>query len=373
ERDLTDDILAKIPQESWRPPVFNWVFAVRMAACFVLAVAGGLLALHLTTAPDPAPIQVVEKAEAVDQALAWLSGSQEPDGSWHAKKWGGHKDYNIGLTGLAVLAFLSGDNKPLDGTHTNAIGNGIKYLISQQSRDGRFGPPVSGSMYNHGIATVALLEAYGLIKDDRLKQPADAALTYIIDAQKSSGGWGYRKGTLSPPNTSISIWQIHALLIAKAMGWNDAGEQAAKGLAWLEGVVDEKGMVGYEKAGDFPYGSQALTAMGASYLVVGADPKSLPDGVRMAAQGEEIDFYRWYFLTYALRAVEEIRSDPLEIRLHQALAEQQVKTGPDAGSWEPSDQWGAAGGRVYSTALAVLSLETDTRVPRILNWLDNLR
>ena len=31
--------------------------------------------------------------------------------------------------------------------------------------------------------------------------------------------------------------------------------------------------------------------------------------------------------------------------------------GCERGSWDPSDRWGQAGGRVYSTALAVLTLE----------------
>lgn len=39
-----------------------------------------------------------------------------------------------------------------------------------------------------------------------------------------------------------------------------------------------------------------------------------------------------------------------------------------AGSWDPQrDPFGIAGGRVYSTAMAVLALEAPNRFPRVWN------
>ena len=44
--------------------------------------------------------------------------------------------------------------------------------------------------------------------------------------------------------------------------------------------------------------------------------------------------------------------------LRAALLSRQVKQkGPLAGSWDTSDLWGGYGGRVYTTALATLTLE----------------
>ena len=34
-----------------------------------------------------------------------------------------------------------------------------------------------------------------------------------------------------------------------------------------------------------------------------------------------------------------------------------MKDGPQAGSWDTNDLWGGYGGRVYTTALATLTLE----------------
>jgi len=42
----------------------------------------------------------------------------------------------------------------------------------------------------------------------------------------------------------------------------------------------------------------------------------------------------------------------------RVLTKHQVKAGPERGSWNPDGVWGEVGGRVYSTAMATLSLES---------------
>jgi hypothetical protein len=43
--------------------------------------------------------------------------------------------------------------------------------------------------------------------------------------------------------------------------------------------------------------------------------------------------------------------------LQETLVSRQNKEGPAAGSWDVDELWGSHGGRVYTTALAALSLE----------------
>ncbi|MHC4914591.1 MAG: hypothetical protein ACYTGB_03785, partial [Planctomycetota bacterium] len=43
---------------------------------------------------------------AVEAALAWLARHQEPAGNWDSKKYGSKWRYDVGMTGLAMLAFL---------------------------------------------------------------------------------------------------------------------------------------------------------------------------------------------------------------------------------------------------------------------------
>ncbi len=52
-------------------------------------------------------------------------------------------------------------------------------------------------MYEHGIATLALTEAYQMSNDSSLKDPCQAAINFIVDAQyKRDGGWDYHPGGL---------------------------------------------------------------------------------------------------------------------------------------------------------------------------------
>ena len=51
--------------------------------------------------------------------------------------------------------------------------------------------------------------------------------------------------------------------------------------------------------------------------------------------------------------------------LKPALIDHQRKSGDEKGSWDPIGAWGKEGGRVYSTALGTLMLETYYRYARV--------
>ena len=76
-----------------------------------------------------------------------------------------------------------------------------------------------------------------------------------------------------------------------------------------------------------------------------------------AAQSREADFYHAYFRSCALRESHDTGLAPALNRMQRALAERRRESGRNKGSWDPEDKWGPAGGRVYSTSLASLSLE----------------
>jgi hypothetical protein len=131
-------------------------------------------------------------------------------------------------------------------------------------------------------------------------------------------------------------------------------------------VADEDGTFGYRQKRDFPEGSPTLTAMGAMSVLAGAKGVPIPPARRQAIKAqveqlaaapvETLDYYRRYFLAAALVRLDEESARERLSTLRRELAGRQVRQGPDRGSWLADDRWSSAGGRVYATAMASLSM-----------------
>ena len=377
-RDLPPDIMRRIPDSGWTPETSDAgrrrlgfpAFALRAAALVLAALAGAvLLTLRFGTKPDAVgPVAAApSRANVIRDALQWLASVQEDSGAWAPQSWGGRQVYETALTGMALLTFLRHE----DGQHpsaANAVPGGAAYLLTRQRADGGYGPAATGHMYNHGIATVALLEAY---RQDLAPADAEAslktALAFIREQQSHTGGWGYDTHPMSRPNTSISVWQMEALALGLALGWTEAGEPLERGLAWLATMANEQGQFGYRQADDTA-DHAALTAMGA-YCLFKAAGKTPDDPAgralvrralhRVATESEEgnLDYYRSYFIASALKTSAEPEHRQSLTRLRSRLTREQSQDPLLAGSWNPADQWSAVGGRLYATTLAAMMLE----------------
>jgi hypothetical protein len=69
------------------------------------------------------------------------------------------------------------------------------------------------------------------------------------------------------------------------------------------------------------------------------------------------DYYLWYNCTLAMFQRGGRPWERWNDRVRDTLVKLQEHKGCQRGSWDPADLWGAHGGRIYSTALAVLTLE----------------
>ena len=152
----------------------------------------------------------VDSERSVAAAINWLARHQNADGSWgclnfttqckdpsctaHLKKDGA--EYPMAATAFGVLPFLAtGQTHETKGPYQGVIHKGLRWMAAHQDqKTGRLG---TGSMYEHGLGTMAICEAYGLSKDAKLKPTAQAAVRFTEDAQNdASGGWHY---TANPP------------------------------------------------------------------------------------------------------------------------------------------------------------------------------
>ena len=90
-------------------------------------------------------------------------------------------------------------------------------------------------MYSHGIATIALCEAYGMSGDKSLHIPAQRAIDFIVESQnKKTGGWRYRPG--EPGDTSVVGWQVMALKSGQMADLNVPQETLDLAKKWLASV-----------------------------------------------------------------------------------------------------------------------------------------
>ena len=78
------------------------------------------------------------------------------------------------------------------------------------------------------------------------------------------------------------------------------------------------------------------------------------------------DTYYWYYATQVMKHAGGERWERWRSALHPLLIGSQVKTGELSGSWHPykpvPDRWGPQGGRLYVTAMNLLSLEVRYRL-----------
>ncbi|MEN8149028.1 MAG: prenyltransferase/squalene oxidase repeat-containing protein [Planctomycetota bacterium] len=337
-----------------------------------------------------AAMQTPAYVAAIDPALAWLEKSQQESGRW-SSEMEGRKGCDVGVTGLAVLAFLSNGETIRSGPHDKTVLNGVKWLMTTQDKDGFFGSnvevPTSHKTYGHAIATLALAEAYGMTGSVYLKTAAQRGVDCIYKMQNPYLAWryGYRPGD---NDSSVTAWMVHALSSAKAAGLTVSQEAFDGARAWIEKATEpEYGRVGYTSRGSGPARppglmdkfpadrSESLTAMGVfARMLTGGDPRkseTIGKGIDLIRKvplqwdesGGRIDMIYWHFGALAVHQAGGDLWKTWETAMKTQIADRQVKEGEQKGSWPPVGVWGGEGGRVYSTAILTLTLETYRRYP----------
>lgn len=325
--------------------------------------------------------------EAVERSLAWLASAQEQDGSWNGTKWGAGRievdeaginrlragaQADTGLTGLAVLAFLGAGYTQEEGKYSRNVSRALEWLITQQREDGYLGGEATryAGMYCHGMAAYALAEAYGMQSErrtnDRLGQAVVQAMQFTVAMQsEKDGGWRYLPGWSG--DMSMFGWQMMALKSADIAGipMPDSARNLMLKFLVERSQGPNKGLAAYHPE----YGPEVTPAMTAEALFckqmmgIQRENPASREAVEYLLNREHRprksypNLYYWYYGTLAMYQYGGPEWQEWNELLRELLIEAQVKRGPLAGSWNPDGPWGGYGGRVYSTALATLSLE----------------
>jgi hypothetical protein len=340
---------------------------------------------------------------AVHDGLVWLQRHQDEDGRWDSDDFMKHDKtgepcdgpgsatVDVGLTGLALLAFLGDGSTLRTGPFKDVVRKAVRWLQDQQDMNtGLIGTASNQDMmYCHATAALALCEAYGLSEYQPLKKHAQAAIKYICEARNPTMVWRYQPQD-GDNDTSVTGWMVLCLISAKEFGLEIDPEALTYSGVWLDQVTDPvSGRAGYTKRGELssrranmqtkfpPEKTESMTAVGLLCRVfLGQDPKS--EVMQNAAKtlltrpplwdlnAGTIDMYYWYYGSYALYQIGGKQWDTWNTKMTDAVLRPQRSDGNAKGSWDPVDPWGEDGGRVYSTAMMVLCLEVYYRYGRVL-------
>ncbi|MGB0741990.1 MAG: hypothetical protein ACPGXX_18105, partial [Planctomycetaceae bacterium] len=186
-----------------------------------------------------------------------------------------------------------------------------------------------------------------------------AAIRFIERAQDSiGGGWRYRPN--EPGDTSVTGWQIMALQSAKARRISVRSSTMRDARLFLDSVESEDGArYGYTRRGGATTTMTAVGLLCRMYMGWKRDRPELEAGVRYLAEAgpSRANIYYNYYATQVLHHWGGELWDKWNLRMREQLVSTQLKDGPGAGSWNVTDPHGSGGGRIYQTALSIMTLE----------------
>jgi len=298
---------------------------------------------------------------AVDKALAYLAGIQSEDGRWDLSEDGGSANHDMAATGMALLAFYGrGERHDEPCQHRQVVEKGINWLIDQQDKaDGDLrGTKPRGDMYDHGMAALAMVEAYGVTRDLMLRPRAQSAVDFIAEAQHEEGGWRYQPGQNG--DLSVSGWIIMVLASAQMSGLEIKDETLDGARSFLTSVSSgtDGGAFGYTNKPGGGGHSPAMNAVGffCKQLLGLSSSSALAWEASSLVDKKGLDVADLYYAYYGTLASYQ-HQGPAWRRWLQSMKEGFLETQAEDGSWVAKGKHGSQMGTIVATALVALSLE----------------
>ncbi len=318
---------------------------------------------------------------AVELGLQWIIKHQLTDGSWRFRHCKSDCDGRCGnegaidsptaATGMALMSLLGAGYTHEQGPYRSEIFQGLSFL----EREIRYRPDGGGSlggsgahpMYAHAIATIALAEAYAMTGDEMLRKPVKEAYIYIVKAQNKKGGWKYRPQ--SPGDMSVTGWMLMAMKACENAGVEPDMESREKAQKFIDSLAyGDEVEYGYESTGNGdikpadPDRKPSCTAIGhlmQMYLGREKEHPALAAACQQLAKvgSSDSDVYFNYYATLVLHHTRSSHWKEWNQTVRDHLIRTQQQHGHEAGSWFFPDQHGNIGGRLYTTAMAVMTLE----------------
>lgn len=315
--------------------------------------------------------------KAVSMALKWLAEHQnKQNGSWtlaHGPDNPGSRQSSFNAaTGMALMCFLGAGQTHMEGEYKEVVFGGLSFLIKNMKFQKGLGSWYVGSggkglddMYAHGIATIALCEAYGMTRDPALVEAAQSGINFLDYAQNpTTGGWHYSPKGLG--DTSVVGWQMMALKSAAMSGLTidlDVVRRAnlfLDAMSWEEGTSYHYSFDSVAKKAKYNASCTACALLCRMYSGMKKDHptvKAIVAKFDKAGPSRTGTYYN-YYATQVMKQYGGPEWDRWNVRMRDQLIGLQSQSGPSTGSWYWEDGHStASAGRFYTTCMATMILE----------------
>jgi len=330
----------------------------------------GLIGL-MTAAPvlaqdQEAPELTVAASKAIDKGLAFMLENQLENGSWAANRGA----RAVAVTSLGLMAFMSRGEFPGYGPNGEALNRAKDWLLdqAQKSPSGYLG----GTMYEHGLATLALTELLGMTADpadyDVILKATQAAVDVILRAQSGSGGWRYQPSPSAGADTSVTVMVFIGLASARQAGIPIPNETIDKVLSYLRSAAHQKtGGFVYVPSGRGTAGaSSPACSGGGAYIAMLAgarEEEMVEDALRFMEERTPALFkgtgYYYYTHYYAIQAMVQA-GDERYAKWYPQIRDALIARQQDDGAW--SGKSGAGEKSVgHETPMSIIILATPHR------------
>lgn len=304
------------------------------------------------------------RRRALRQGLEYLAAKQQADGSWRTETSGGSAAC-LGIMGLAVTAFMADGNVPDEGPHADRVRRGLAFIVKKKQPNGLLVVQRSGvEMYEHGLALLALAEAYGMTNDRSLRETLDDAVKLCVACQGPRGGWGYT-ATPATKDLSLAVMQLMGLRAARNAGIFVPKKTFEQALTYIEGRYSpDAGAFGYNGPG----ASFTMTASGVTSLQACGKLSVTDEKVRQVLVRRGLDFLvkeneqfspgrEWYYygVYYLSQAAFHAGGDYWQA-IYPKVVDDLVAAQASDGSWS-----GSGSGRIMATSIAVIVLSIPNR------------
>jgi hypothetical protein len=248
---------------------------------------------------------------------------------------------------------------PGQGPYADCLERATAYLLANSADTGLIASGNAPKMYQHGLATLALAELYGMTRRPDIRQRLEAAVGLIVRTQNDAGGWRYAP-VKADADMSVTVMQIVALKAAMNAGIKVPQSSIALGIKYVKASACKGGGFGYTPGagpgvGASPAGTLALQMCGeydAPEVLAGLEYQAK----QPITYGSTMFFYATYYAAQGMNQAGGIYWLDWMPKMRAVLLSKQSADG----SWPSgSDSSAASAGLPFSTAIASLVLAID--------------